>query len=167
MAMILPAVWVAIALGIARLGSAAAPAASRNVNYALALDPDARDRLQINLPAASEYEEDVQTSHGTRSPSVFVFQDFTLYPNGNTAWHYHPGIVLITVAEGSVDWYDAKCIKHVHSAGDFFMESDQLHYVRNSSAVLTRMIITYVIAKGVTVKIYAPAPPCAAALGLN
>jgi hypothetical protein len=164
---ILPTAMVLIVVGIHALAFAAPPTVSHVINYALAVDPDATDRLQISLPAASEYVEDVQTTHGTRSPSVFLFQDLTLLPNDNTAWHFHPGIVLITVAEGSVDWYDAKCIKHVHSAGDFFMESDQLHYVRNSGPAQTRMIITYVIEKGVTSKIYAPAPPCAAALGLN
>ena len=47
------------------------------------------------------------------------------------------------------------------------VNSDQLHYARNSGSVLTRMIITYVIEKGVPNKIYAPALPCAAALGLG
>jgi hypothetical protein len=140
---------------------------SRYVNYTLVVDPDANDRVQINLPEASEYEEDVPTSHGTRSPSVFVFQDDTMYLNKSSGWHYHPGIVLITVAAGSLEWYDAKCTKHVRVAGDFFMETDQVHYVRNVSSVPMRMIITFVIAKGLTNKIYAPAPPCAAALGLE
>ena len=123
--------------------------------------------MQINLPAASEYEEDAPISHGTRSPSIFLFQDFTIPQNANTGWHYHPGIVLITVATGSVEWFDASCTKHVRAAGDFFTESDQLHYVRNVNSVPSRMIITFIIAKGLTNKIFAPAPPCAAALGLN
>jgi quercetin dioxygenase-like cupin family protein len=138
-----------------------------SLDYTLIIDPDAADRVQINLPAATGYEEDIHLAHGTRSPSVFVFQDTELYPQGNTAWHYHPGIVLITVAEGSVEWYDAKCTRHVRSAGDFFTESDQLHFVRNISTAPARMILTFIIPKGVTNKIYAPAPPCAAALGLN
>jgi quercetin dioxygenase-like cupin family protein len=138
------------------------------VNYTLVIDPDAIDPVQINLPGASEYEEDAPLSRGTRSPSVFVFEDNVFDPNGNTGWHYHPGIVLATVAEGSVDWYDAQCVKHVRKAGDFFMESDRaIHEVRNSGTVPARLIITFIVAKGLTFKISAPAPPCAAALGLN
>lgn len=136
-------------------------------NYTLVIDPDAIDRVRVNLPAAAGYEEDAQVTHGTRSPSVFLFQDFTLFPGGNTGWHIHPGTVLITVAEGSVDWYDAECVKHVRSAGEFFTESNQLHFVQNSKSAPSRMIITYVIAKDLTYKIYRPAPPCAAALGLR
>jgi quercetin dioxygenase-like cupin family protein len=153
----------------ARPALATAPTAEtdRWVNYALVIDPDATDRVQINLPAATEYEEDVPTVHGTRSPSIFVFVDITMSPNGSSGWHFHPGVVLVTVAAGSVEWYDAKCTKHVRGAGDFFTESDQLHYVRNVSSVPTRMIITVIIAKGLPRRIYAPAPPCAAALGLQ
>lgn len=156
-------------LGVAELACATPPSETgvQTADYTLVIDPDAADRVQINLPAATEYEEDVPTAHGTRSPSVFVFQDTTLAQHANTGWHYHPGIVLITVAGGSLEWYDSTCVKHVHVTGDFFTESDQLHYVRNVGSVPMRMIITFVIAKGLTNKIYAPAPPCAAALGLN
>jgi hypothetical protein len=49
----------------------------------------------------------------------------------STGWHMHPGIVLVTIEDGSVEWYDAKCLKHIHKAGDFFTEDDQPHFVRN------------------------------------
>lgn len=138
------------------------------VNYTLVIDPDATDPVQINLPGASEYEEDAPLTHGTRSPSVFVFEDNVFDPNGNTGWHYHPGILLVTVAEGSVDWYDSSCTKHVRKTGDFFTESDRaVHEVRNSGSVRARLILTFIIAKGLTFKISAPAPACAAAFGLN
>jgi hypothetical protein len=74
---------------------------------------------------------------------------------------------LITVAEGTVDWFDTNCTNHQRKAGDFFMETDQPHFVRNSSAAPARLIITYIIAKGLTFKIYSPPPACAAALGLK
>lgn len=159
-----------ILMGVAAIAVATPPSdeASRYVSYALVIDPDATERIQINLPAESGYEEDLAVSHNTRSPSLFLFQDNLIFPNKNSGWHYHPGIVSVTVAEGSLEWYDAQCVKHVRSAGDFFMEEDgQLHYVRNVKAVPMRMILTFIIAKGLTYKIYAPAPPCAAALGLN
>lgn len=138
------------------------------VNYTLFIDPDATDRVQIRLPETLQYEEDAPISHGTRSPSSFVFQVYTAYPNSNTGWHYHPGIVLATVADGSVDWYDATCTKHVRKRGEFFMEKDhELHEVRNSSSAPAHLIMTFIIAKGLTYKISAPAPFCAAHLGLQ
>ena len=136
-------------------------------NYTLVIDPDSPERVQINLPTASGYEEDAPITHGTRSPAIFMFQDWTVYPNGNTGWHYHPGSLLITVAEGTVDWFDMACNKHVRKPGEFFTEDSEPHFVRNSSAAPARLIITYVIAKGLTFKIYSPAPPCADKLGLK
>jgi len=159
---------VLLLLGSAVPAVATPPSAesSRYVNYTLVIDPDAADRVQINEPAASEYEEDVSTRHGTRSPAVFVFQDTTTFPQKNSGWHYHPGLVLVTVVEGTVEWYDASCNKRLHVAGDFFTESDQIHFIRNAGTAPLRMIITFIIAKGLTNKIYVPAPACAAALGL-
>jgi quercetin dioxygenase-like cupin family protein len=144
----------------------AASKPSTYVNYTLIIDPDATDRLQINLPA-DEFEENVSVRNDTRSPSVFVFQDDTIAPGANSDWHVHPGIVLITVADGSVEWYDAKCVRQIRKTGDFFAESDQLHFVRNTNSVPARLFITFIIAKGETYKIYRPSPPCAAALGLD
>jgi quercetin dioxygenase-like cupin family protein len=138
------------------------------VNYTLSIDPDATDRVQIRLPAALEYEEDAPISRATRSPSVFVFEDNTFDPNANTGWHYHPGIVLVTMSDGQLDWYDANCVRHIRKAGDFFVENNrQVHLVRNSTSTPARQILTFIIAKGLTFKIPVPAPACAAALGLN
>src|SRR5262249_22020167 len=43
--------------------------------------------------------------------SEFYYQDFAMRPGGRTGWHSHPGLLLITVKEGSVDWYDKDCKK--------------------------------------------------------
>jgi quercetin dioxygenase-like cupin family protein len=161
---------VAVILGITELAPATPPSDTgvQIVNYTLTIDPDATDRVQIRAPRTVEYEEDVPISHGTRNPSTFVFQIYTAHPNSNTGWHYHPGIVLATVAEGSVDWYDGSCTKHVRKAGDFFMEGDrEIHEVRNGNSVPARLIMTFIIAKGLTYKIPVPAPRCAATLGLQ
>jgi hypothetical protein len=149
--------------------SIAAPPAfvSTYVDYTIVIDPDAADRVQINLPAAAEYLEDTAVKHDTRSPSIYVFEDYLLGPNANTGWHTHPGKVLVTIIDGSVEWYDATCDKHIHGTGDFFTEGDQLHYVRNVNGTPAHLILTFIIAKGETKKIYRPAPPCAAARGLD
>jgi hypothetical protein len=161
---------LAVCPGFAERASATSPSDTGVglSNYTLVIDPDATDFVRINLPGPSEHEEDAPLSHGTRSPSVFLFQVYTAQPNSSTGWHYHPGILLVTVADGSVDWYDASCIRHVRKAGDFWIENDrELQGVRNSSSVAARLIITFIIAKGLTYKISASAPPCAKTPGLE
>jgi quercetin dioxygenase-like cupin family protein len=138
------------------------------VNYTIVINPDAKERIQIGIPESFEAEEGVSTSPRARSSSNFVFQLYTANPNSSTGWHYHPGTVLATVAEGSVDWYDASCVKHVHKAGEFFIEDDHtLHEVRNSGSIPAHLVLTFIIAKGLAYKISAPAPPCASHLGLQ
>lgn len=138
------------------------------VYYTLTIDPDAVDRVQFRLPATFEYEEDATIGRATRSPSIFIFMDTTFAPNANTGWHYHPGLVLKTVVDGQLDWYDEKCRRHILKRGDYFVEDFRvIHRVGNSTATPARVIQSFIIAKGVTFKIDAPAPSCAAALGLN
>jgi hypothetical protein len=163
-----PIVLLAL-VGTLGASSIAAPptTTSTYVDYTIVIDPDAADRIQINLPAAAEYVEDTSVKHDTRSPSIYVFEDYLLAPGNNTGWHIHRGKVLVTIADGSVEWYDANCGKHIHGTGDFFTEGDQLHYVRNVNANAARLILTFIIAKGETKKIYRPAPACAAERGLD
>ena len=138
------------------------------VYYTLTIDPDAADRVQIRLPPGFEYEEDAPISRATRSPSVFIFMDTTYDPKANSGWHYHPGIVLNTVVDGQIDWYDGNCVRHVLRKGDYFVEGNRVvHKVLNSTSAPARMIQTFIITKGLTFKIDTSTPPCAAALGLN
>jgi hypothetical protein len=38
-----------------------------------------------------------------------------------------------------ISWYDAKCVKHVHKAGDFFTEADRaVHELRNGGSTVER-----------------------------
>ena len=65
-----------------------------------------------------------------------------------------------------MEWYDAKCGKHIYNAGDSWTENTPLHYVRAVGSVNARFMITYLIAKGQPKRIDQAAPACAAALGL-
>ena len=61
----------------------------------------------------------------------------TVQPGGYSGWHAHPGPVLVTVTQGSVDWYDGSdpvCPAHHDSAGQSFIENAyRIHNVRNPS----------------------------------
>ena len=90
-------------------------------------------------------------------------------PGGTTGWHTHPGVLLLslTADSGPIDWYDANCVKHVYQPGDSWTEGTTLHDVVNSSSLNAHIVVTYVIAKGMSKRIDQPAPACAAAFGLN
>ena len=114
-------------------------------------------------------EEGFSAELETAGASNFVVQDAVFSPGGTTGWHTHPGVLLLSLTpdSGPIDWYDAKCGKHVYQPGDSWTEGTTLHDVVNSSSVNAHLLVTYVIAKGMSKRIDQPAPACAAALGLN
>jgi quercetin dioxygenase-like cupin family protein len=103
----------------------------------------------------------------TDGPANFIVQDVVYGPGGHTGWHSHPGILLITVIEGSIEWYDSLCNRHVYNTGDSFTEGSQHHYYRTLGNANSRTIVTYVIGKGLPRRVDDPEPACAVALGLN
>jgi quercetin dioxygenase-like cupin family protein len=126
-------------------------------------------RAHVALPGTEEPGEDDEGWRAkveTDGASNVIVQDIALLPGGYTGWHTHPGILLLTLTEGSVEWFDAKCGKHIYNAGDSWTENTPLHDVRNAGSVNAHFVITYLIAKGQPKRIDQPAPACAAALGL-
>lgn len=128
--------------------------------------------VKVPLPAAaggtSEDQEDVWTAKLlTSGPTTVYVQDVAYIPGGHTGWHSHPGILLSSVTEGSIEWYDSQCVKHVYNVGDALTENTQPHFVRNVGTVNARFMVTYILAKGQPRRIDQPAPACAAALGLE
>lgn len=123
--------------------------------------------VSVPLPAAPGEDEAWEAKLTTSGPANFIVQDVVYAPGGHTGWHSHPGILLSSVIEGSIEWYDGQCNLHVYNAGDSLTESTALHYVRNVGTTDAHFMVTYVIAQGQPRRIDEPAPACAAGLGLT
>jgi hypothetical protein len=54
-----------------------------------------------------------------------------------------------------------------YQAGDSWTEGSQVHYFKVTGTSTIHLMATFVIAKGLAPRIDQPAPPCAAALGLE
>jgi quercetin dioxygenase-like cupin family protein len=81
----------------------------------------------------------------TSGPSDLTVQDVALSTGGFSGWHFHPGLLLATVMEGSVEWYDVNCGLHAYNAGDSFIENNKSDYIRNVLPVPTRLMVTYIL----------------------
>ena len=130
---------------------------------------DIHAHAHVALPGGRDDDDGFSAELETEGASNFVVQDAIFSPGGATGWHTHPGVLLLslTADSGAIDWYDAKCVKHVYQPGDSWTEGTTLHDFVNSSSVNAHVVVTYVIAKGMNKRIDQPAPACAAALGLN
>lgn len=130
-------------------------------------DREINARAHVTVPAtATAAAVDFDAELETEGSSSFITQDVSYMPGGHTGWHSHPGILLSSVTEGSIEWYDANCRLHVYNVGDSFTENTRIHYVRNVGSVNARFMVTYVLAKGQPRRIDQAAPACAEALGL-
>jgi quercetin dioxygenase-like cupin family protein len=101
-----------------------------------------------------------------KGQSEFYFQDLVIGPGGYTGWHSHPGLLLLTVKEGAVEFYDKECTKHAYAAGQSFTEAAEPHTAMNRGTGNARLLVAYIVKKGEPRRIEAPQPPCGAALGL-
>ena len=101
-----------------------------------------------------------------KGQSEFYFQDLVVGPGGYTGWHSHPGLLLITVKEGSLEFYDKECAKHTYGAGQSFTEGAEPHAAMNRGTGNARLLVAYIVKKGEARRIEASQPPCGATLGI-
>jgi len=102
-----------------------------------------------------------------KGQSEFYFQEVVTRPGGRSGWHSHPGILLITVKEGSVAWYNSDCEKRTYTAGQSFTEGTEPHNVVNSGSVNSRLFIAYIAKSGEPRRIENPQPKCGEALQIR
>ena len=92
--------------------------------------------------------------------SEFYFQDLVIRPGGRTGWHSHPGLLLITLKEGSIDFYGKGCGKHTYAGGQSFTEGAEPHNIVNSGSGNARLLIAYIVKSGEPRRVENPQPRC-------
>jgi quercetin dioxygenase-like cupin family protein len=100
----------------------------------------------------------------TKGRVDFAHATVTIDPLGTSGWHSHPGVVLVTVASGTVTFYAADCSFNTYPAGASFIESDgATGLARNESASTPAVVyVTYIVPAGApALRIDQPNPGCA------
>src|SRR5205807_9996759 len=115
-----------------------------------------KERIKVGAEWAVSLEDNGQ--------SEMYFQDLIVGPGGYTGWHSHPGLLLITIKEGRVDFYDKDCVKTIYMAGQSFTEGAEPHAVVNTGSVNARLLVAYVIKSGESRSIERSQPKCGEAL---
>jgi quercetin dioxygenase-like cupin family protein len=102
----------------------------------------------------------------TDGPSTVSIQDGAYAAPGQNGWHSHPGIVIVTLISGSIEWFNANCETKIYKAGDSWTEGSQTHAFRVLGTTGVHLSAVFILAKGKALRIDRPAPACGAGLGL-
>jgi quercetin dioxygenase-like cupin family protein len=102
----------------------------------------------------------------TDGPATITIQDGAYAAGGQNGWHSHPGLVIVTLLSGSIEWFDANCQKTTYKAGDSWTEGSQVHAFRVLGTAGVHLMAVFVIAKDEGYRIDRPVPACGAGLGL-
>jgi quercetin dioxygenase-like cupin family protein len=102
----------------------------------------------------------------TDGPSTVTIQDGAYAAGGQNGWHSHPGLVIVTLLSGSIEWFNANCESKIYNAGDSWTEGSQTHAFRVLGTTGIHVMAVFVIAKDEGYRIDKPAPACASGLGL-
>ena len=102
----------------------------------------------------------------TDGPSTVTIQDGAYAVGGQNGWHSHPGIVIVTLISGSIEWFNANCEKKVYKAGDSWTEGSQTHAFRVLGTTGVHLSAVFIIAKDEAYRIDRAAPACGSGLGL-
>ena len=65
-------------------------------------------------------------------------------PGEDSGWHTHSGIHAVTVLSGALTVYDGQCRPQTFEPGRPYVGGQDLHLVRNETAVPVEMAVTYV-----------------------
>ena len=98
----------------------------------------------------------------TKGSVDFAQSTVTIDPLGNSGWHSHPGVVLVTVTSGTVTFYQSDCSFIRYRAGSSFVESNgATGFARNESTTDPAVVyVTYIVPVGAALRIDQPDPGC-------
>jgi hypothetical protein len=102
----------------------------------------------------------------TRSAKDVVVQKLTILPGGETGWHWHPGLVVLTVQKGEIHRVTKVkgkpgCTVERFPQGTSFIKqgTDVLNGVNRGSEPI-ELWLTYIQPKNTPLRYEAPNPGC-------
>jgi quercetin dioxygenase-like cupin family protein len=158
------------------LGAAALAATAVGIAYATPIVGLASPFFSVGHHAADIHTHGAgRTSGGqeftvelrTEGPATMSNPHNAFAAGGHNGWHSHPGMVIVTIVSGAIQWFDENCEETDYKAGDSWTEGSKVHYFRVVGTAGLTATAFFITAKGVPVRTDETAPACAAALGLN
>ncbi|HEV3198043.1 MAG TPA: cupin domain-containing protein [Bryobacteraceae bacterium] len=156
-----------VVLGVAA-AALATPPMGFLVNQILAMGSTSDNiNQQVQIAGAPDgSDQPWQLQLQAQGATDFYVQQLVTAPAGYSGWHTHPGILIGTVVSGAIDFYDANCQKRSFTAGQVFLENNQVHAIINTGSVNAELSIAYLVKHNAPRRSEADAPACAPSTGI-
>lgn len=105
--------WVAAIFVVGLVGTIASVALANHLPSAFAGEPPL---------VTANFDETVQVNSDrvklqTKGPTVVQVQKLNVSPGGYSGWHHHPGLVIVTVASGTLTYTTSDCESKTYGPG--------------------------------------------------
>ena len=86
---------------------------------------------------------------GTKGPTDHVVQTQTFAPGASSGWHHHPGVLVVSIASGTLTRYHDNCEPELIGPGQGFVEfGSSPVMVRNETEEDVVLYVTYIVPEG-------------------
>ena len=104
--------WAAATVGVAVIGTFVTVALGSHAPFDFATTPLATGDLTEEVKLNSD-----RVKFQTKGPTDVRVARINIAPGGRSGWHHHPGIVIITVAQGAVTFTHSDCSSKTYGPG--------------------------------------------------
>lgn len=117
--------------------------------------------LSVVHQASSAAPKPASSTMTIAGPADVAVQSATYEPGQVSGWHTHTGIHAVMVLSGTITFYDGGCRGQAYGPGETYVGGQDLHMVRNQTAELVTLAVTYLFPAGLphnTFHVDMPAP---------
>jgi hypothetical protein len=104
--------WSAVLAGVGVFATFATVALATHTPFNFTTTPLATGNLVDDVKQNSD-----RVKFQTKDPTDVRVARIDIAPGGNSGWHHHPGIVIVTVASGSVTFTHSDCTSKTYGPG--------------------------------------------------
>jgi len=104
--------WIAATIGVAVVGTFVTVALGSHLPFNFTTTPLATGNLVDEVKQNSD-----RVKFQTKEPTDVRVARIDIAPGGHSGWHHHPGIVIVTVASGSVTFTHSDCTSKTYGPG--------------------------------------------------
>jgi quercetin dioxygenase-like cupin family protein len=104
--------WITATVGMVVIGTLATVALANHLPFNFTTTPIVTGNLVSDVKQNSD-----RVKFQTKDPTDVRVARIDIAPGGRSGWHHHPGVVIVTVAQGAVTFTHSDCSSKTYGPG--------------------------------------------------